>query len=188
MAKRKEHKVLNGVSLKECSRCREWKKLTSFRKDKGKWDGLYPYCKKCANIKDRKVYSKNPEKKKQVVRKYAEKHPEKYNFYKPYNPKYYSSEISRLKKRARDMKRRVLKREADSHHQITDKVIKSVLEKYDNRCAYCGEEVLEKFHIDHKLPLSRGGGNEFENLALSCPECNYKKNDKTDIEFVGKAV
>jgi hypothetical protein len=186
--KRKEHKIINGVSFKECSKCKEWKELTLFRKDKGKWDGLYPYCKECANAKDRNIYKKNPEKKKQAVKDYMEKHPEKYNIYKPYNPKYYSSEKSRLKKRARDMKRRALKKEADLHHQITDEVIKAVLEKYNNCCVYCGENVSEKFHIDHKLPLSRGGGNEIENLALSCPDCNYKKNNKTDIEFVGKPV
>lgn len=63
-----------------------------------------------------------------------------------------------------------------------------ILYKYNFVCAYCEKDVSDDFHIDHKFPLSRGGGNDITNLALSCPTCNYKKNDKTDLEFVGYRV
>ena len=29
-----------------------------------------------------------------------------------------------------------------------------------------------------------GGGNDLDNLALSCPGCNLSKNDKTSEEFI----
>jgi hypothetical protein len=32
--------------------------------------------------------------------------------------------------------------------------------------------------VDHIVPVNRGGGNEYENLATACVECNILKNDK----------
>lgn len=133
------------------------------------------------------LIKKTPEKKRKKVRDYQRKmgFPSKY---KPYNPKYYSSEQSKTKKRARDLKRRVLKHNAALEYEITDSTINKIKAKYENKCAYCGKDCAREYHIDHKLPLSRGGGNDINNLALSCPTCNWKKNNKTDIEFIGHTV
>ena len=38
-------------------------------------------------------------------------------------------------------------------------------------------------HLEHKTPLSRGGTNEYNNLAVACAKCNQKKGNKTDMEF-----
>lgn len=45
-------------------------------------------------------------------------------------------------------------------------------------CQYCGrtsEEVT--LEIDHIIPVSKGGGNEPENLRTSCRDCNRGKRD-----------
>jgi 5-methylcytosine-specific restriction endonuclease McrA len=39
-------------------------------------------------------------------------------------------------------------------------------------------------HIDHKVPISRGGTNDYSNLALCTPEANLLKHNKTAEEFV----
>lgn len=46
-------------------------------------------------------------------------------------------------------------------------------------CQYCGR-VAE--HIDHIMPLSKGGNCEHDNLALSCETCNLHKQDRTPEE------
>ena len=47
-------------------------------------------------------------------------------------------------------------------------------------CVYCGANVQRiKCVVDHIVPLARGGGNEIENLALSCVKCNSEK--RTEI-------
>ena len=51
------------------------------------------------------------------------------------------------------------------------------------RCAYCRRHCGRKFHIDHRIPLSRGGTHRFENLCLACPRCNLQKRTMTDLEF-----
>jgi hypothetical protein len=44
------------------------------------------------------------------------------------------------------------------------------------KCYLCGS--VEELVIDHKFPVSRGGGNEDENLGLLCWTCNSEKSDK----------
>lgn len=45
-------------------------------------------------------------------------------------------------------------------------------------CQYCGRSATEVIiEIDHKLPLSKGGKNNLENLVTACRECNRGKAD-----------
>lgn len=55
--------------------------------------------------------------------------------------------------------------------------------KYANRCAYCDAALINGFHVDHILPVAKGGGNSIENLALCCKKCNLAKHAKTLEEF-----
>lgn len=50
------------------------------------------------------------------------------------------------------------------------------------RCPYC-HEVLEETHLDHVIPLSRGGVHSWENVVLACPGCNTRKSARTPEEW-----
>jgi 5-methylcytosine-specific restriction endonuclease McrA len=52
------------------------------------------------------------------------------------------------------------------------------------QCPYCEKQGnrLTK-HVDHIIPLSRGGCNCRENKVISCWECNSRKHDKTPLEY-----
>jgi hypothetical protein len=50
-------------------------------------------------------------------------------------------------------------------------------------CYYCDEHINNTYHIDHRLPLSKGGSNAISNLVISCAACNLRKNDKVEEEF-----
>lgn len=54
----------------------------------------------------------------------------------------------------------------------------------DAKCAYCGELLSGQYHIDHKLPVSRGGSNDIENLHITCARCNLRKATLTHEEFL----
>ena len=168
--------------VKACASCNEVLHFSDFHKDKSKRDGLCSYCKECKKSKDKDHYRKNPEKKKASVKDYMKRTGEYYR-YKPYNPKYYSSDKSKAKKRARDLKRRV-RIKNNGNFEITSDVIKDILDVSNGRCNYCGQDCKGSYHIDHIMPVSRGGGNNRENLCLSCPNCNWSKNDKTAEEFI----
>lgn len=52
----------------------------------------------------------------------------------------------------------------------------------DPYCYYCGCRLtLDDSTLDHAIPLSKGGTNEWSNLVLACYECNQDKGDKIII-------
>lgn len=53
------------------------------------------------------------------------------------------------------------------------------------QCEYCKmSQVLQgaTFHLEHIVPLSRGGSDDLDNLALACPSCNLHKADRTHFQ------
>jgi len=51
------------------------------------------------------------------------------------------------------------------------------------RCYLCGELIpLGKRHVDHILPLAKGGAHRPSNLAIACSLCNLKKGAKLPSE------
>lgn len=57
-----------------------------------------------------------------------------------------------------------------------------VIEKYGNVCFYCLNNDFE--HLDHYIPLSKGGNHTLENVRPACQKCNNKKYNKLPAEFV----
>lgn len=57
------------------------------------------------------------------------------------------------------------------------------------RCQYCGGVFKnEELHIDHIMPLSKGGKNNEMNLTTSCIRCNLYKGNLSYSEFIEKAI
>lgn len=51
-------------------------------------------------------------------------------------------------------------------------------------CYYCGKKVgPHEITMDHKIPLSRGGTSDRENIVPCCKECNNKKKYLTPWEW-----
>lgn len=66
--------------------------------------------------------------------------------------------------------------------------IQALLTSQRFRCWWCGALVSDDYHVDHRVPLSRGGTSDLGNLCASCPSCNLKKHDKMPWEFCGRLV
>jgi 5-methylcytosine-specific restriction endonuclease McrA len=50
-------------------------------------------------------------------------------------------------------------------------------------CQYCGKSFSSSaLTLDHIVPLSRGGGTEWENVVTACKMCNVKKGNRTPHE------
>lgn len=67
----------------------------------------------------------------------------------------------------------------------------------DGRCYYCHRKTYldkyrygdgirqgKKFNIEHKIPTSRGGTDDRENIVGSCSMCNSYKGKRTPEEFM----
>ena len=56
------------------------------------------------------------------------------------------------------------------------------------KCWHCGVPVGDDYHVDHLIPLSRGGSNSPENIVISCPSCNLSKGAKLPQEWNGRLL
>jgi hypothetical protein len=67
-----------------------------------------------------------------------------------------------------------------------------ITERAGGCCEYCGESERFSavgFHIEHIVAIQHGGETVAENLALSCPACNFQKGTNlSSIDPVSGAV
>jgi 5-methylcytosine-specific restriction endonuclease McrA len=52
---------------------------------------------------------------------------------------------------------------------------RAVLARDGHRCVYC---TARADTIDHVVPRSKGGGNEWTNVVAACARCNHRKGDR----------
>ena len=50
-------------------------------------------------------------------------------------------------------------------------------------CFYCKRDVGTSFHIDHKVPVAKGGDHSLDNFAIACMPCNQEKHAKDIDEY-----
>ncbi len=103
------------------------------------------------------------------------------------NREYYNTENGKMKHIARTHKRRYLKSKArdgtlphNIKHPLT-KELQSLLELQNNKCFVCGCEIshaLKNIHLDHHVPISKGGADSISNVVWLCAPCNLTKSDK----------
>lgn len=80
-------------------------------------------------------------------------------------------------------KRRAIKSGNGGSHTFEEWIAKVI--SFDWLCFYCQRELtIEDLTKDHFLPLSRGGGDELENVVPACLPCNTTKNAMTGPEFI----
>jgi 5-methylcytosine-specific restriction endonuclease McrA len=65
------------------------------------------------------------------------------------------------------------------HNGISSKLLK----RDGRKCFYCKKRLGSSFHIDHKVPVNRGGRSEMANYVLACMQCNQEKHAKTIGEY-----
>lgn len=67
---------------------------------------------------------------------------------------------------------------------VPDNLRFQVLKESGGRCALCGITKNESpLDVDHVIPRSRGGSNDYTNLQVLCAKCNRTKRDKDTTDF-----
>lgn len=104
-------------------------------------------------------------------------------YQKVYRKEYRQTEKGQLIARTTRHKRRAQKH--TSAHYTAAQVLEQV-ERQKRKCYYCKAKFADgkrAYHIEHIVPLSRGGSNTIENIVLACPHCNLSKSDKLPHEW-----
>ena len=66
---------------------------------------------------------------------------------------------------------------------VSPAVRRLVGQRAGSRCEYCHADErwqFVRFTMDHVDPKSSGGGDEAENLALACRNCNERRSDRNE--------
>jgi 5-methylcytosine-specific restriction endonuclease McrA len=139
----------------------------------------------------RRAYSSS-ERNRQRMARYREENREAV---RDYYRRYYAANTKRIREqqerynrahpeqaKSRKARRRARERQAEGRHTASD--IRAIYERQDGLCFYCSVPLNEIYHLDHRIPLSRGGDNSALNLVCTCSRCNLSKGGKTEAEFL----
>jgi 5-methylcytosine-specific restriction endonuclease McrA len=165
----REFNLIYYFTGKECKRGHVSQRIVSGRK-----------CAKCAEEDDLKVREKrlnyfseyqkrNPEKAKAACAKYNETNRQKrreQDRVRKQNPE------TKAKRAAYERARRQNKRAGGGDIKKSD--IDFLFSSQRGACASCFVK-LDKFHVDHIMPIYLGGNSDILNLQILCPTCNMKK-------------
>lgn len=129
---------------------------------------------------DKARYWANPDYSRYIRRQYRIKYPERV------------AESDKRKRADRERRlpiernMRALRAGAPGKHTAEDIALQ--LKSQKGRCWWCGKSISGKHHVDHRIPLARGGSNDPGNLVISCPACNQSKHAKLPQEWNGRLL
>lgn len=162
--------------MKRCGDCKETKPREAFNKRSAVKDGLQPICRDCQKARYSSFYDKNKEAQQERARSFYSKHKE-----------HYASTMrewrqnNRERMRSHWAKRRLLKK-LQRDETLVD--YSTVLERDGYVCYLC-EKCVEPddVHMDHVIPLSKGGRHSIDNLRVTHSKCNLAKGVKSLDEY-----
>ena len=103
---------------------------------------------------------------------------------------YRQTETGRLVKRNSNSKRRYLRKinsDGTLHCEVRyplTKELQELLHTQDYKCNNCRSDITNAKHLDHHIPLSKGGTHSINNVVWLCPTCNMTKSDKMPRELM----
>jgi len=121
----------------------------------------------------------NAERKRETDKKWAAANREKTRLnskrYRARNPERARANVARYGAKNPERSRRAtaMRRARQSANQAMAVSLVEMQRLLNRPCAYCG---AKSEHIDHVIPISRGGGHKIGNLIGSCAQCNQSKS------------
>lgn len=191
--------------MRTCSQCFETKPLADFPRDARARNGHRANCKACQRVKNQQQYEAHREKRLAYRREhYAANRERLINGMRVYDAANREAKLARLKvyreaHREESIKRAKAWRLANPercrvHGQIKRARKKrvpyesvdpaAVYRRDEGRCGICGEMTdPNDWHLDHIIPLSRGGHHLYRNVQVSHPVCNIAKGARMPVEL-----
>lgn len=165
--------------MKPCSCCKVTKELHLFSPDVRTTTGRASKCKDCTASAKKQKYAENPEKYRQaasdfVKRNYLSKL-EANNEYRKNN----SEKVKQWKAKDRaEHKNRINADNAKRRAKLQTELTPEIIQMYALRDFYIAMSLGEAFHVDHIVPLAKGGMHIAENLQVIPAIDNLRKGKK----------
>ena len=196
MGKYSPFKEVDGVMYRKCNKCQKYKVFDEYYNSISHTGGIQNKCKSCFSLyqkqnKDkikeyRRCYSiENKETIKEKNKNWVKNNRERYN--KRMSDRKINNPIFKLQHNLRSSNHQNLKRALEYYNngksdklptKSPSRMLLKLYEIQNHNCPYCSNNMKDDIHIDHIIPLSKGGSNEVYNLILCCSSCNLRKNAK----------
>lgn len=157
---------------KRCSRCKCTKSSSKFNRNRAQKDGLCCWCKECRSEYCRLF----PENNRARSKKWNRANPG-YDWWKDNAAKHRAHVRNWDKLHPGQRRDRGNRRWAIKHGATIEVVKRNVV--YDRDKGFChicgGKANRNDWHLDHIIPLCKGGEHSYRNVAVSHPRCNLRK-------------
>lgn len=190
-AKKRAAHYNDETEMRRCGRCEQWKPFVEFDTASGPKTGdLQSYCKACALSANRTWAQENPGKRRAAASKSAAKAKSSGRAKSALTPAQRDRKNALRREWARKNPDKVrawnrtrVHRQRGGGDMPPPEWIDALLCAQDARCPYCDALLSVRFHVDHKVPISKGGTSDRHNLQLTCARCNLRKGARSDEDF-----
>lgn len=186
--------------MKTCQKCKIDKSLDDFYKHKQTKDGYETTCKPCKKLAADKWSKENKDQRLENSKRYNERHPERRQEtvakYYQANKQYLNERVKSSRAKNKELyaelgrthsNRRRARKLDNGFEPYTEK---QIIDTYGLLCNICNEPINfvsarkvgkrgweRGLHIDHVIPIAKGGPDTLENVRPTHGLCNIKKGD-----------
>jgi len=76
------------------------------------------------------------------------------------------------------------RRKSKSVGRLPNGTVEKIGNAQNWKCPICTVSIKDKYHVDHVLPVAKGGKHVPLNIQLLCPDCNLRKSAKDPIDYM----
>lgn len=173
--------------MKRCTECRQPKPADQFYRQAAAADGLTSQCKECRKKRDRARYVSTRAAALAYQQQYRQTHAsemaqKRKGLYARMTPEQRKRKLANnhrwLRRHPEKNANYVAKRRARiANAPVVELIDRQVVYTRDRgTCHLCGKQVAaDDFHLDHVVPLVKGGEHSYQNVRVACPTCNAIK-------------